>query len=393
MAEPQTQLTGVEKKLAKQGPRKLLALDSGGIRGLMTLEILAEIERTLRRLYRQDDHFVLADYFDYIGGTSIGAITAMCLSLGMSVDAIREFYLRAAPAMFQKTPWWQRWRNKYRCDRLKAMIKTVIDMVPAEAPEKSGELAGTLGSAKLRTLLLLVMRNATTDSPWPVSNNPRARFNCNPDDPACNLKLPLWQLVRASAAAPTFFEPEVIRLGPQTFVFDDGAMTPFGNPAFQLFLMATACPYGLQWPTGEDRMLLVSVGTGSFSQAHKVAPRGEDLLHLAARIPSILIGGSVSHQDCLCRIFGNCKAGDPIDAEIGDLIGDRGGPVHPKLFTYLRYNADLTREGLAALGLTGIHVAGIQRLDACANIQNLQAIGRAVARKQIQAEHFSDFPP
>ena len=145
------------------------------------------------------------------------------------------------------------------------------------------------------------------------------------------MKLPLWQLVRASAAAPTFFEPEVITLGPQTFVFDDGAMTPFGNPAFQLFLMATAGPYGLQWPTGEDRLLLVSVGTGSFSQAHKVAPRGEDLLHLAARIPSILIGGSVSHQDCLCRIFGNCKAGDPIDAEIGDLIGDRGGPVHPKL--------------------------------------------------------------
>ncbi len=86
MAEPQSLQTGVEKKLVKQGPRKLLALDSGGIRGLMTIEILAEIERTLRRLYGGGESFVLADYFDYIGGTSIGAITAMGLSLGMSVE-------------------------------------------------------------------------------------------------------------------------------------------------------------------------------------------------------------------------------------------------------------------------------------------------------------------
>ncbi len=363
MAESQSLQTGVEKKLAKQGPRKLLALDSGGIRGLMTIEILAEVERTLRRLFGQGENFVLADYFDYIGGTSIGAITAMGLSLGMSVDALREFYVSAAPAMFQKTQWWMRWRNKYRSERLRSMIKTVIDTIPSTAPDANAELAGGLGSAKLRTLLLLVMRNATTDSAWPVSNNPRAAFNRNLDDPSCNLKLPLWQLVRASAAAPTFFEPEVIRLGSQTFVFDDGAMTPFGNPAFQLFLMATASPYCLQWPTGEDKMLLVSVGTGNFSQPQKVPAGGEDLLHLAVRIPGILIGGSVTHQDYLCRIFGKCKVGEPIDAEIGDLIGDQGGPARPKLFTYLRYNADLTAEGLAGRGLTGIDAACIQRLD------------------------------
>ncbi len=152
------------------------------------------------------------------------------------------------------------------------MIKTVIDTIPSATPEKSAELAGGLGSAKLRTLLLLVMRNATTDSAWPVSNNPSALFNRNLDDPTCNLKLPLWQLVRASAAAPTFFEPEVLRLGSQTFVFDDGAMTPFGNPAFQLFLMATASPYCLEWPTGEEKMLLVSVGTGSYSQPRRCRP-------------------------------------------------------------------------------------------------------------------------
>ena len=38
----------VADKLAKPGPRKLLALDGGGIRGLITVEVLAEIERLLR---------------------------------------------------------------------------------------------------------------------------------------------------------------------------------------------------------------------------------------------------------------------------------------------------------------------------------------------------------
>ena len=141
MAKPQSLQTGVEKKLAKQGPRKLLALDSGGIRGLMTIEILAEIERTLRRLFGRGESFVLADYFDYIGGTSIGAITAMGLSLGMSVDAIREFYVDAAPAMFQKTHWWSDGGTNTACERLESMIKTVIDTIPsADAGKEDANL-------------------------------------------------------------------------------------------------------------------------------------------------------------------------------------------------------------------------------------------------------------
>ncbi len=34
-----------------------------------------------------------------------------------------------------------------------------------------------LGSPSLESLLLLVLRNATTDSPWPISNNPFAKYN------------------------------------------------------------------------------------------------------------------------------------------------------------------------------------------------------------------------
>ena len=50
---------------------------------MITVEVLAEIERTLRKMYGRGDDFVLADYFDYIAGTSTGAIIAAGLALGI----------------------------------------------------------------------------------------------------------------------------------------------------------------------------------------------------------------------------------------------------------------------------------------------------------------------
>ena len=71
--------TSFKDKLAKMGPRKLLALDGGGIRGVITLEVLTEIEKQLQVQFGRNEDFVLADYFDYIAGTSTGAIIATCL--------------------------------------------------------------------------------------------------------------------------------------------------------------------------------------------------------------------------------------------------------------------------------------------------------------------------
>ena len=55
-------------------PRKLLALDGGGIRGVLTLEVLIRIEDLLAEATGRGAQFRLCDFFDYIGGTSTGAI-------------------------------------------------------------------------------------------------------------------------------------------------------------------------------------------------------------------------------------------------------------------------------------------------------------------------------
>jgi hypothetical protein len=253
----------------------------------------------------------------------------------------------------------------------------------------------TLGSEKLRTVLMMVMRNATTDSPWPLSNNPFAKYNLpeRREKPHCdcNLDFPLWQLVRASTAAPVYFPPEVIKMGPNEFVFVDGGITTYNNPAFQAFLMATLKPYKLNWPAGENKLLVVSIGTGTSPQANKnLEPSEMNLIYNASSIPSALMFAALNEQDLLCRVFGKCLAGDPLDREVGDLMGTTG-PMAQKLFTYLRYNAELTPEGLKALGLSGIEPKNVQKLDSVDHIADLQRIGKAIGSMKIKEEHFADF--
>jgi patatin-like phospholipase/acyl hydrolase len=366
-----------EQRLSANGQKKMLALDGGGIRGVIALEVLKRIEQILRE--RADNpSLVLSDYFDYFAGTSTGAIIATCLSTGMTVDAIAKFYHESGPAMFSRAGMLKRFWYKFNDESLAGRLQEVFG-------------ANTrLGDAKLRTLLMMVLRNATTDSPWPVSNNPRAKYN-DRALPDCNLDLPLWQLVRASTAAPTYFPPEVVSVGNQDFVFVDGGVTMYNNPAFQMFLMATLEPYQLQWKTGLDNMLLISVGTGTSPSPDANLQSGDmNLAYQASSIPSALMYAALNEQDLLCRVFGKTLAGCPLDLEVGDLK-NVAGPAPQKLFSYARYNAELSREGLDQLGLRQILPEHVRQMDSVEFIPEMQAVGQKVAELEVKPEHFHGF--
>jgi uncharacterized protein len=376
-------------RLQPKEQRKLLAIDGGGIRGVMALEILLEIERILSR-GRKD--FRLSDYFDYISGTSTGGIIAAGLARGMSVTEILRFYEEAGAQMFKKTHLLNRLKYKFDDEPLAKQLKEVFG-------------ADTrLGSEELETLLLLVLRNATTDSPWPISNNPHAKYNERARY-NCNLDLPLWQLVRASTAAPTYFPPEVIVLKgkeqEQEFVFVDGGVTMYNNPAFQMFLMATidrfwpSAPAEQRgWPTGVEKMLIVSVGTGTSPGIQdRLEPDQMNLLFNATTIPSALMFAALNEQDFLCRVFGKCLAGDPLDREVDDMIGSTGPlAAADKLFTYVRYNAELTSAALHLLDCADIEPETVQKLDSTDGIPELRRVGQAVAERKVKPEHFARFP-
>jgi uncharacterized protein len=330
---------------------------------------------TMLRARTGKPSLVLGDWFDYIGGTSTGAIIAAGLATGRSVATIRQLYSDLGKEMFRKPFIAKRLWAKYRSEPLAGELKRIF-----------GEQT-RFGDQSLLCLLMMVLRNATTDSPWPLSNNPKAMFNQPPES---NLDLPLWQLVRASTAAPTFFGPEKIQIAGSPHLFVDGGVTSFNSPAFQLFLMATLGAYELGWPTGAERMLLVSVGTGFNPRAN--ANLKSSNLHLgynAQNIPSALMFAALNQQDVLCRVFGDCRVGHHLELELGDLRNEPG-PVGKKLFTYLRYNTALTLDGLRSLGLQDIDPEGVQRLDSVDHLDELALIGDRLG-DTVDPLHFKGF--
>ena len=235
-----------------------------------------------------------------------------------------------------------------------------------------------------------------------------------PAEPDCNLNIPLWQLVRASTAAPVYFPPEILPWNPRdpskTFVFVDGGLTPYNNPAFLLYRMATEPAYRLNWNTGEKNLLLVSVGTGAAASfgATAAAPN-KNIVATVAGLPGELMYGILVDQDINCRTVGRCTYGNFLDREILDLVPRQSSgemtaeeqyeaPEMPlsedlrRRFLYARYNADLSGSGLCKLGFPSVDPKQIQKMDAVENIPLLLKIGNA-AGAAVKAEHFGPFLP
>jgi predicted acylesterase/phospholipase RssA len=376
-------------------PRRMLALDGGGIRGLITLGILERIENLIREEVGQK----LCEYFDYIAGTSTGAIIAAGLSRGLTTADLIAFYTSAGQEMFDPSWLIERIKYLYTADPLKTKLQDVFGYDTNLEPDN------------LKCILLVVTKNVTTDSPWPISSNPDAKYN----DPArqdCNLKIPLWQLVRASTAAPVYFPPEVLQWDAtnpsKTFVFVDGGITPYNNPAFLLYRMATEPAYRLNWKRGEDNLLIVSVGTGAAeSRGATAASPNKNIVSTVAGLPGELMYSIQVDQDVNCRSVGRCTFGSHLDREIMDLVPRQSSermtleeqykapavPLSTNLgrhFLYVRYNADLSAVGLKNLGFSQVDPSIIQKMDAVGNIPVLVKIGRAAAQR-VEVDHFGPF--
>jgi patatin-like phospholipase/acyl hydrolase len=392
-------------RMRRPGPKKILTCDGGGIRGLISLGILAKLEAELRQATQQPN-LLLGDYFDFICGTSTGGIIATCLSSGMSVSQVVAFYVDNGSSMFERTKWYLQLREKYVSEPLADLLKEALSK-QLNGPDyiyTDTDPPVELGDPRLKGLLMLVMRNHNTDSPWPVCNNPLAKFNQR-SLPDCNLQLPLWQLARASTAAPTFFPPEVVTFAEGTdheykFIFVDGGVTTYNNPAYLAFQMATAEPYHIQWQTGVDQLLVVSVGTGNApARRDNLKPEELWLLDHAKTIPSALMNAATAGWDMVCRTIGECRFGGEIDGEFGDMVLPPGGSASasnwtgPKQFAYVRYDPLTTQEHLNALGLSEISEASMQQMDNISMINDLYRVGQAYAERSFDLQQFSGFVP
>jgi hypothetical protein len=337
----------LEDRLWGAGPKRLLSLDGGGMRGMLMLGMLAEVERRLAvRCSRPD--FRLCEYFDLIGGASTGAVAAAALALGKSCAEVADLYREMAPEPAAGK------------GKVAVIRRARFDTPRMEAALLRAFGDAELGGRELQTGLALFARRADTGVTWTYTNNPRSRHWEGAPGAAPSRRLLLRKLAQACAGSPAAYEETRLRLDGDHAplpdaegVFIDAATAGLNNPALQLFKVATLKSYGLEWPSGEDQLLMLSVGAGYWR--HKLDPAvvkgsADDAAPTAARAADALKGmihdttaGVVATMQSLSRPPRPWR----IDSEIEDMKADHLSPF--PLLTFQRLDVPIETQALSQL--------------------------------------------
>jgi len=211
---------------------KVLAIDGGGIRGIIPAVILSE----LRNRLNTDFHNV----FDLISGTSTGGIIGLGLGTACNdgspytPEHLIELYVQNGPAIFKKkllsfaTQWC---RPKYSPDALEEILEQFFS---------DAEFAAAL------TPLLISSYDLQGQLPFFFKSHRIAA------DPSYNWRV--TQIARATSAAPTFFPPSRL-VRTQEYALADGGVF-VNNPSMAAYAEARQL-----YPEAAN-FVVVSVGTG-----------------------------------------------------------------------------------------------------------------------------------
>lgn len=364
-----------DRHLFALGRKAILSIDGGGIRGLIALGFLARLEGLLTE--RAGATVRLCDRFDLIGGTSTGAIVATALALGIPAAEIREFYLRMGPRVFRR-PWLRMpgWQAKFDAQALRDEIFAVFDR-------------RTLDSPDLQTGLGVMLKRIDKGGAWILTNNPKSQFWETPEDGSFigNRHYSLANVVRASTAAPHYFDPQEISIveGAPPAVFVDGGLTPHNDPALALLLTTILPGHRINWPLGVDRLTMVSIGTGSFRPiVTKKNWRRAGSIGIAMHSLTQQIAENQALTLTLMSWLGRGGSPWPINSEIGDLAGYE--PSFGSLFRYFRYDVRLEADWLQeklGVTLTPAELAQLRRFDDPGGMERLDEIGQKAAERQV----------
>jgi uncharacterized protein len=366
------------------GPKRILSLDGGGIRGALTLGYLKKIETILRER-ENDPELLLCDYFDLIGGTSTGSIIAAGLSIGMTVDELKDQYMELGGKIFGDK------RNFWNPLETLKYLKAEYNYLELENSLKAifGDM--TIESEKIKTGLCIVSKRADTNSTWPLINHPKGKFFNSQLDK--NKNIPLWQAVRASSAAPTYFVPQMIDVGNgQSAAFVDGGVSMANNPSFTLLMVATLKGFPFHWRMGVDNLTLVSVGTGySIFKKQTGQITNAWIKTWAESVPDMLMQDASWQNQIMLQWLSDSPTASYIDQEIEYLKDDYIGG-QPQL-KYLRYNFPITENDLNGLDIksksfTDKDVVSLLEMSNAQNRELLYEIGEAAGEREIKEEHF-----
>jgi uncharacterized protein len=258
---------------------RILSFDGGGIRGLMSAVWLKALEDELGG--------PAGKYFDLIAGTSTGSILAAAVASGRSADRIIELYRKYGREIFPALPS-RLWSRALR--------------LPAEgpsAPKYDGKGLGKVLSREFGKRTLGELSPEVLITSYDVLNREGLVFKSA--DPRYR-DLPVWEVVRSSCSAPTFFPAHVMTLGGAQLPLVDGGVVA-NNPTACVIAEAIRRGRGRRArKVGMADLTVVSLGTGETIRPISIRESQEwGAIEWALPVIDVLFDGAADSTDYICK--------------------------------------------------------------------------------------------
>ncbi|HLK47627.1 MAG TPA: patatin-like phospholipase family protein [Bryobacteraceae bacterium] len=222
--------------------KRILSIDGGGIRGIIPASTLVKLEQQLGKPVRE--------CFDFLAGTSTGALIAAAAAAGVPATRILNIYVQRAQEIF--TP-----------PKIIAKPKQLVTGYMYDPDNIRKVLVSEFGAAAKWVLndapvrLLLTAKGIDTH-PWYFVRDTGKNAGTTG-------KLGLVDCAVASAAAPTYFKPWTMNVAGAPTVMVDGGVGVTGNPVYQACVEAF---YYDDFAPADTRV--VSLGTGFYPPGNNV---------------------------------------------------------------------------------------------------------------------------
>lgn len=265
-------------------PRKfrIVSLDGGGVRGLLTATLLARLEAAVPGFLSRADLFA---------GTSTGGILALGLAYGFTPQNLVDLYRRIMPQVF-RAPWWHRaLAANGLCGPKYAIAALVRELNDAFRDTKLGELG---------RYVLIPAVDLSADSPR-LGVFAKPKFFHNLPGVASDRDALVTDVALYTSAAPVYF--------PSSAGYADGGLVA-NSPALCAAAQVFDRRYDSGGPWRVEDLVILSVGTGQalvrirkgwFGRSGARSRRWWGLLQWGGPVIKLMMDGMNGTTDYICH--------------------------------------------------------------------------------------------
>lgn len=291
---------------------KILSLDGGGIRGVLSARLLKEVETTIKQKKGQELH----EYFDLVTGTSTGSILTTGIACQMKAQEMIDIYLKYGQDIFLDSIRSQRkWRVVsqafgsnvlYPHERGEQGLAKILEkQLVHKTLGRTPKISEIVHPHILIPAYDVYSRNTT----WFSNNHPQPDqgMYSNPEIWYDNIEL--WKICTASASAPTFFPPyELPYNKDQGLPHIDGGVS-CNNPSLVAIAHAllTQKSKGLKL----SDIAVLSIGTGNTTRPYQYGEIKEwGAIDWIKNLPNIFMNPAAKNSEDICCQILESAGGD-----------------------------------------------------------------------------------